>query len=171
MIRGKVQHPRGLGSRGKSSEERSGSDVAFLCRRLRLFCRSHFCPGKMRDKKNRSYSGHSGPDRGHTGLFVGHRTDGRFGRSAFGCQREDLFVSHPVRRGHRGILALLLPGAAGGPGQYRGPCGQAERPCHSRIFLFCLWGEAEPQVRSRARPPDSGNRGHGFAVIRGERSL
>ena len=66
----------------------------------------------------------------------------------------------PVRRGHRGLLAVLLPGASERPRQRGGAHRQVEHFGHSGLFPAGVSGEAHISLRRRSCPHCGRDAGH-----------
>ena len=69
-------------------------------------------------------------------------------------------VHLPVRRGHRGLLAVLLPGASERPRQRGGAHRQVEHFGHSGLFPAGVSGEAHISLRRRSCPHCGRDAGH-----------
>ena len=74
--------------------------------------------------------------------------------------RRGVGVHLPVRRGHRGLLAVLLPGASERPRQRGGAHRQVEHFGHSGLFPAGVSGEAHISLRRRSCPHCGRDAGH-----------
>lgn len=69
---------------------------------------------------------------------VGHGAGDREAGRGKEDREEGAFVHLLLRRCHRRLLGVLLPGAPGRSGRRGGTHRQAERACDGGVLLFCI---------------------------------
>ena len=106
-----------------------------ICTGLGPVCGPYLDPGQGGHRGGQLHSGHRHPHRGGAGHELGHGVPhpgpGRHG----GDQPPELALPHPIGAGHRGVLAVLLPGPAAWPGLSGGVHRQAQRGDHPGFGL------------------------------------